>query len=79
MGGPFDDPFFDSVFDDMNAPMIQKDVTLKSDDQEIEVRPLPAAGRPDGFHRSGRRFQDRRLGHSRQLENRRTPANHAPA
>lgn len=49
MGGPFDDPFFDSVFDDMNVPMIQKNVTLKSDDQEIEVRPLPAAGQPDGF------------------------------
>ena len=49
MGGPFDDPFFDNVFDQMNTPMIQKDVTLKSDDQEIEVRPLPAEGRPAGF------------------------------
>ena len=49
MGGPFDDPFFDSVFDQMNTPMIQKDVTLKSVDQEIEVRPLPTEGRPDGF------------------------------
>ncbi len=49
MGGPFDDPFFDNVFEDMNAPMIQKDVTLKSDDQEIEVRPLPEEGRPSGF------------------------------
>lgn len=49
MGGPFDDPFFDSVFDQMNSPMIQKDVTLKSDDQEIEVRPLPVDGRPSGF------------------------------
>ena len=48
--GPFSDPFFDGVFDDMNAPMIQKDVTLKSDDQEIEVRPLPAEGRPHGFN-----------------------------
>jgi hypothetical protein len=48
-GGPFDDPFFDSIFDDIHAPMIQKDVTLKSDDQEIEVRSLPADGRPDGF------------------------------
>lgn len=47
--GPFGDPFFDDVFDDMNAPMIQKDVTLKSDDQEIEVRPLPVDGRPEGF------------------------------
>ena len=47
--GPFGDPFFDSVFDDMSTPMIQKDVTLKSDDQEIEVRPLPTEGRPDGF------------------------------
>lgn len=43
-GGPFDD-----LFDQMNTPMIQKDVTLKSDDHEIEVRPLPTEGRPDGF------------------------------
>jgi len=49
MGGPFDDPFFDNIFDDMNAPMIQKEVTLKSDDQEIEVRALPANGKPAGF------------------------------
>ena len=28
---------------------VQKNVTLKSDDQEIEVRPLPVAGRPNGF------------------------------
>lgn len=48
-GGPFDDPFFDNVFDQMNMPMIQKEVTLKSDDQEIEVRPLPTEGRPNGF------------------------------
>ena len=48
-GGPFDDPFFDNIFDQMNTPMIQKDVTLKSDDQEIEVRPLPTEGRPSGF------------------------------
>jgi hypothetical protein len=43
-GGPFDD-----LFDQMNTPMIQKDVTLKSDDQEIEVRPLPTEGRPSDF------------------------------
>jgi BatD DUF11 like domain len=49
MGGPFDDPFFDSVFDQMNTPMIQKDVTLKSVDQEIEIRPLPTEGKPTGF------------------------------
>lgn len=49
MGGPFDDPFFDRIFDDMDVPVIQKDVTLKSDDREIEVRPLPSAGRPKGF------------------------------
>jgi len=48
-GGPFDDPLLDSLFDRVSTPMIQKDVTLKSDDQEIEVRALPAAGRPDGF------------------------------
>ncbi len=48
-GGPFDDPFFDSAFDQMNLPVIQKDVTLKSEDQEIEVKPLPDEGRPEGF------------------------------
>jgi hypothetical protein len=48
-GGPFDDPFFDSAFDRMNARYIQKDVTLSSLDQEIEVRPLPTDGRPQGF------------------------------
>lgn len=48
-GGPFADPFFDDAFDRMNTPMIQKDVTLKSEDQEIEVRPLPTEGRPEGF------------------------------
>ena len=47
--GPFGDPFFDNIFDDMNAPMIEKDVVLKSDDREIEVRPLPTEGRPAGF------------------------------
>ncbi len=46
-GSPFDDPFFDRMFD--RTPMIQKEVTLKSDDQEIEVRSLPSEGRPDGF------------------------------
>ena len=48
-GGPFDDPFFDSAFDRMNARYIEKDVTLTSRDQEIEVRPLPTEGRPAGF------------------------------
>lgn len=48
-GGPFDDPFFDSVFDQMNARYIEKDVTLTSRDQDIEVRALPLEGRPDGF------------------------------
>ena len=48
-GGPFDDPFFDSAFDRMNARYIQKDVTLTSRDQEIEVRALPTEGRPAGF------------------------------
>lgn len=48
-GGPFDDPFFDDVLDNLSVPMIQKDVTLKSDDQEIEVRALPVEGRPAGF------------------------------
>jgi hypothetical protein len=48
-GGPFDDPFFDGAFDRMHVPMVQKKVTLKSEDQEIEVRPLPTEGRPPGF------------------------------
>ena len=56
-GGPFDDPFFDRVFDDINAPMIQKEVKLKSDDQEIEVRSLPAEGRPAGFSGAVGEFQ----------------------
>jgi len=47
--GPFADPFFDSAFDQMGARYIQKDVTLSSRGQEIEVRPLPLAGRPEGF------------------------------
>ncbi|RPJ34782.1 MAG: protein BatD [Verrucomicrobiaceae bacterium] len=56
-GGPFDDPFFDHIFDDIHAPMIQKEVTLKSDDQEIEVRSLPTDGRPDGFSGAVGNFQ----------------------
>jgi len=48
-GGPFDDPFFDSAFDQMNARYIEKEVTLTSRDQEIEVRPLPAEGKPEDF------------------------------
>ena len=56
-GGPFDDPFFGGIFDDLSAPMIQKDVTLKSDDQEIEVRSLPVDGRPTGFSGAVGNFQ----------------------
>ncbi len=44
-GGPFGDPFFRGMF----SPMIEKQVTLKSEDEEIEVRPLPTEGRPEGF------------------------------
>jgi hypothetical protein len=47
--GPFSSSFFDDAFDQMYAPVIQKDVTLKSEDEEIEVRALPAEGRPEGF------------------------------
>ena len=54
-GGPFDDPFFDRMFD--TTPMIQKDVTLKSDDEEIEVRALPTEGRPAGFAGAVGKFQ----------------------
>lgn len=49
MGGPFDDPFFDSAFDNLNARMIQKDVTLQSEDEDIEVLPLPTEGKPADF------------------------------
>lgn len=48
-GGPFDDPFFDSVMGQMNQRYIEKDITLSSRDQQIEVRPLPTEGRPKGF------------------------------
>ncbi len=57
MGGPFDDPFFDSVFDQMSVPMIQKDITLQSVNQDIEVRPLPTEGRPAGFTGAVGNFQ----------------------
>ncbi len=49
MGGAFDDPFFDDIFDRMRTPMIRKDVTLASQDEEIEVRLLPEEGKPEGF------------------------------
>jgi hypothetical protein len=55
--GPFADPFFDDAFDNLNARLIQKDVTLKSEDQEIEVRALPAAGRPQGFNGAVGKFK----------------------
>lgn len=48
-GGAFGDPFFDDVFDRMNTPMIQKDVSLTSQNEEIDVRLLPEAGKPEGF------------------------------
>lgn len=59
--GAFGDPFFDQIFDDIHAPMIQKNVTLKSDDQEIEVRSLPSEGRPDGFSGAVGEFQFDRI------------------
>lgn len=46
-GGPFDDPVFGSLFD--TTPMIEKQITLKSEDEEIEVKALPTQGRPEGF------------------------------
>ena len=56
-GSGFGDPLLDSLFDRVSTPMIPKEVTLKSDDQEIEVRPLPAAGRPAGFSGAVGNFQ----------------------
>ena len=49
MGGAFDDPFFDDIFDRMRTPMIQKNVKLASRDEEIDVRLLPEEGKPEGF------------------------------
>ncbi|MCP5546413.1 MAG: BatD family protein [Akkermansiaceae bacterium] len=48
---PFNDPFFDNgLMDDFFAPMIQKDVTLTTDEPpSVEVRELPAEGRPEDF------------------------------
>ncbi len=38
-----------SIFGQLNQAYIQKEVTLVSEDQQIEVRALPLEGRPDGF------------------------------
>ncbi|WP_226895308.1 BatD family protein [Luteolibacter marinus] len=48
---PFDDPFFGgSMMEDFFAPMVQKDVTLTTPDPDsVEVRELPAEGRPEDF------------------------------
>ncbi|MGD9418884.1 MAG: BatD family protein [Verrucomicrobiota bacterium JB025] len=54
-GSPFDDPFFDRFFD--NTPMIEKQLTLKSEDKQIEVRPLPTKDRPADFHGAVGEFQ----------------------
>ncbi|RYD18490.1 MAG: hypothetical protein EOP88_22380 [Verrucomicrobiaceae bacterium] len=54
-GGPFNDPFFGNLFD--TTQMIEKQVTLKSEDEEIEVRPLPTEGRPEGFSGAVGEFQ----------------------
>lgn len=53
-GSPFDDPFFDnffnnSMFDDVFAPIVQKEVTLTSPGAPLDVRSLPEEGRPDDF------------------------------
>ncbi len=37
-------------FSSMFAPVIQKEVKLKSEDQQIEVKALPEEGRPANFH-----------------------------
>lgn len=48
---PFADPFLRRrMLDDLFAPMVEKDVTLTTDEPTtIEVRELPAEGRPDDF------------------------------
>lgn len=55
--GPFDDPIFDDAFNRRNMQFIEKEVTLTSQDQNIEVRPLPTAGRPESFTGAVGEFQ----------------------
>lgn len=45
------------VLRQQRVPMIEKDVTLTSDDQLIEVRPLPTEGRPADFQGAVGEFQ----------------------
>ena len=41
-GGPFDDPFFNNLFNDPAfAPSMPKEVHLKSEAATLEVKPLP--------------------------------------
>lgn len=48
---PFADDFFgDDLFADFFAPVREQEVTLKSEVIDLEVRALPAEGRPEGFH-----------------------------
>lgn len=48
-GSPFNDPFFDSFFDNAFSQMIPKEMTLTSDGDPLDVRSLPAEGRPENF------------------------------
>ena len=53
-GSPFGDPFFDSMF----APVVRKDVELKTADPPmLEVRELPKANRPLDFSGAIGRFK----------------------
>lgn len=45
-----DDPFFsDDLLDDFFARVVERPVTLRSQDLRVDVRPLPSEGRPAGF------------------------------
>ncbi|MEP6822590.1 MAG: BatD family protein [Chthoniobacterales bacterium] len=47
-GGPFDDPFFNSFFNDPAlAPSMPKEVHLKSESATLEVKPLPPKAPPE--------------------------------
>jgi hypothetical protein len=53
-GGPFDDPFFDNALDDsflqnFFGATTQKEITVTSDPDALQVLPLPSEGRPAGF------------------------------
>ena len=59
-GSLFDDPFFDSVFDDFFQRVEHREVTLASEPTALEIRTLPPQGRPASFDGAVGQFK---LGH----------------